>query len=193
MLYEAKGQWQQAETKYQTLLELQPSDAFAYKRKVAIAKAQGNLGAAIEALKQYLDTFMADQEAWRELAEIYIALQKYSQAAFCYEELILMETANATWHLMYAEVQYTLGGLENLRIARKYYASAIKLSAGKNLRSLYGLCMCSAVLSQTKGRAKDEEGTELQSLASSVIMKKYKEKCPNKARLVTSFLEKQKL
>ena len=39
------------------------------------------------------------------------------------------------------KVQYTIGGVENLKIAKKYYASAIKLSAGKNLRALYGLCL----------------------------------------------------
>ncbi|KAI5075517.1 hypothetical protein GOP47_0009593 [Adiantum capillus-veneris] len=192
MLYEAKGQWQQAEKKYQNLLELQPADAFIHKRKVAIAKGQGNLSSAVEALKQYLDIFMADHEAWRELAEIYISLQKYNQAAFCYEELIMMDTSNANWHLNYAEVYYTIGGVESLRIAKKYYASAIKLSAGKNLRALYGICLCSAAINQAKGRNKDEESIDLQSLASSVILKEYKEKCPKKLALVTSVLEKQK-
>ncbi|MCO5555336.1 hypothetical protein L7F22_008882 [Adiantum nelumboides] len=79
MLYEAKGQWQQAEKKYHNLLELQPADAFVHKRKIAIAKGQGNLSGAVEALRQYLDIFMADLEAWRELAEIYISLQKWGR------------------------------------------------------------------------------------------------------------------
>lgn len=193
MLCEAKGQWQQADKIYQQILEAQPSDAFAHKRKVAIAKGQGNLAGAVEALKQYLDTFMADHDAWRELAEIYVSLQKYNQAAFCYEELIMMEPSNATWHLKYAEVQYTIGGLESLKIAKRYYASTIKLSAGRNLRALYGLCLCGAAINQAKGRNKDEESTELQGLASSVILKEYKEKCPKKLALVTSVLEKQKL
>lgn len=193
MLYEAKGQWQQADKIYQQIIEAQPSDAFAHKRKAAIAKGQGNLAGAVEALKNYLDIFMADHDAWRELAEIYISIQKYNQAAFCYEELIMMEPSNATWHLKYAEVQYTMGGLESLKIAKRYYASAIKLSAGRNMRALYGLCLCDSAITQSKGRNKDEESTELQALASSVILKKYKEKCPKKLALVTSVLDKQKL
>lgn len=192
MLYEARGQWQQAEKKYHNLLELQPADALIHKRKIAIAKAQGNLSGAVDALKHYLDIFMADHEAWRELSEIYISLQKYSQAAFCYEELIMMDTSNAAWHLKYAEVQYTIGGLECLRIAKKYYASTIKLSAGKNLRALYGICLCSAAINQAKGRIKDEESTDLHTLAASVILKEYKDKCPKKLAFVTAVLEKQK-
>ncbi|MCD7459952.1 hypothetical protein HAX54_042395 [Datura stramonium] len=34
-----------------------------------MAKAQGNMSAAIDWLNKYLDLFMADHEAWRELAE----------------------------------------------------------------------------------------------------------------------------
>ena len=38
---------------------------------------------------------------------------------------------------------YTLGGLENLQTAKKYYASTINLSGGKNTRALYGVCLVS--------------------------------------------------
>lgn len=194
MWFEAKGQWQQADKIYTGLLEVQPLDPFIHKRKAAIAKGQGNLAGAVEALKQYIEIFMADHDAWRELAETYVFLQKYNQAAFCYEELLLMQTSNVLWHLRYAEVQYTLGGLENLKIAKKYYASAIKLSGGKNLRALYGVCLCAAAINQGKGRNKDEkESSDLQTLAASAIIKEYQVKCPRKVSLVTAVLEKQKL
>lgn len=74
---------------------------------------------------------MADHDAWRELAEIYVSLQmwdvqswliqhnmircentnlyddffaRYKQAAFCYEELILAQPTIPLYHLAYAEV-----------------------------------------------------------------------------------------
>ena len=38
---------------------------------------------------------------------------------------------------------YTLGGLENLQTAKKYYASTIDLTSGKNTRALFGVCLVS--------------------------------------------------
>ncbi|MCE2055387.1 hypothetical protein HAX54_042505 [Datura stramonium] len=39
------------------------------------------------------------------------------------------------------EVIYTLGGLENLQTARKYYASTIDLTGGRSTRALFGICL----------------------------------------------------
>ncbi|KAL6519613.1 hypothetical protein OROMI_032889, partial [Orobanche minor] len=123
-----------------SLLEDNQFDQIIHKRRVAIAKAQGNLSVAIEWLNKYLEIFMADHDAWRELAEIYVALRMYKQAAYCYEELILSQPTIPLYHLAYADVLYTLGGLENLNAAKKYYAAAIDLTCGKNVRALFGIC-----------------------------------------------------
>lgn len=42
------------------------------------------------------------------------------------------------------QVLYTLGGLENLQNAKKYYASTIDLTGGKNTRALFGICLVSS-------------------------------------------------
>jgi hypothetical protein len=42
---------------------------------VAISKALGKPSIAIELLNKYLELFMADHDAWRELAELYLSLQ----------------------------------------------------------------------------------------------------------------------
>lgn len=34
-----------------------------------------------------------------------------------------------------------MGGLENFQTAKKYYAAAIQLTGGKNIRALYGVCL----------------------------------------------------
>eukprot|EP00268_Persea_americana_P067330 TRINITY_DN9254_c0_g1_i2.p1 TRINITY_DN9254_c0_g1~~TRINITY_DN9254_c0_g1_i2.p1 ORF type:complete len:307 (+),score=56.66 TRINITY_DN9254_c0_g1_i2:257-1177(+) len=195
MLLEAKGSWAEAENAYARLLEDNPLDQAIHKRKVAIAKAQGNISSAIECLNKYLEIFMADHDAWRELAEIYVSLQMYKQAAFCYEELILSQPTVPLYHLAYAEVLYTLGGLENLQMAKKYYASTIDLTGGKNTRALFGICLCSVAVGQlTKGRNKDEkEASELPSLAATALMKEYKERAPDKLPLLTSTMKSMKL
>jgi hypothetical protein len=38
-------------------------------------------------------------------------------------------------------VLYTLGGIENLLTAKKYYSSTIDLTGGKNTRALFGICL----------------------------------------------------
>lgn len=42
---------------------------------------------------------------------------------------------------------YTLGGLENLQTAKKYYASTIDLTGGKSTRALFGICLVSESVS----------------------------------------------
>ena len=50
------------------------------------------------------------------------APQAYQQAAFCLEELLLHQPADAGRHLLYADTLYTLGGAHNWRTARTYYS-----------------------------------------------------------------------
>ncbi|KAG6509117.1 hypothetical protein ZIOFF_034511 [Zingiber officinale] len=211
MLLEAENSWAEAEKVYARLLEDNPLDQIIYKRKVAIAKAQGDLKVAVDFLNKYLEIFMSDHDAWRELAEIYVSLQMYKQAAFCYEELLLSQPTVSLYHLAYAEasslqlwflltafieqVLYTMGGLENLLTAKKYYASATTLSGGKNTRALYGICLCSAAISQlTKGRSKEEkESSDLPSLAAEALLRDYKYRAPKKLPLLNSMLKNMKL
>jgi tetratricopeptide (TPR) repeat protein len=107
LLLEAKGLWGEAEEAYASLLEDNPLDQAIHKRRVAISKALGKPSIAIELLNKYLELFMADHDAWRELAELYLSLQMYKQAAFCYEELILSQPTVPLYHLAYAEVSVT--------------------------------------------------------------------------------------
>ncbi|XP_073026131.1 uncharacterized protein [Primulina eburnea] len=195
MFLEAKGLWSEAEEAYTSLLEENQFDQVVHKRRVAMAKAQGNLSGAIELLNKYLEIFMADHEAWRELAEIYVSLQMYKQAAFCYEEVILAQPTVPLYHLAYADVLYTIGGLENLQAAKKYYAATIDLTGGKNVRALFGICLCASAIGQlAKGRNKeDKESLELQALSAVALEKDYKEKSPTKLSLVSSCLRSLKV
>ncbi|KAI9187055.1 hypothetical protein LWI28_023864 [Acer negundo] len=195
ILLEAKGSWTEAEKAYTSLLEDNPIDQLIHKRRIAIAKAQGDISGAIELLNKYLEIFMADHDAWRELADIYVSLQMYKQAVFCYEEVILAQPTVPLYHLAYADVLYTLGGLENLQTAKKYYASTIDLTGGKNTRALFGICLCTSAIAQlSKGRNKDEkESSELHSLAVTALEKDYKNTAPGKLPLLTAALKSLKI
>lgn len=194
MLLEAKGAWADAERAYAVILENNPNDQLVHKRKIAMAKAQGNTTLVVEYLNKYLEIFMADHDAWRELAETYVSLQMYKQAAFCYEELILAQPMVSLYQISYADVLYTMGGIENIQTAKKYYAAAIQLTGGKNIRALYGVCLCSGAINQlSKGRNKEEESSELQTLAAEVLTKEYKRQAPSKLPLVAEMLKTLKL
>ena len=39
-------------------------------------------------LNVYLSTFMTDTDAWAELSDMYLKLQMYKNASFCYESAI---------------------------------------------------------------------------------------------------------
>lgn len=41
------------------------------------------------------------------------------------------------------QVLYTLGGVENIQLAKKYYASTVDLTGGKNTKALFGICLVS--------------------------------------------------
>ncbi|KAJ0735237.1 putative ER membrane protein complex subunit 2 [Helianthus annuus] len=192
MLLEAKGSWAEAEKAYSSLLEDNALDQVISMRRVAMAKARGDILGAIDWLNKYLEIFMADHDAWRELAEIYVSLQMYKQAAFCYEELILSQPTIPLHHLAYADVLYTIGGLENLQTAKKYYASTIELAGGRNTRALYGICLCTSAIAQlTKG--KNNEDKEISRLAAAALEKDYKQISPDKVSLLASTLKTMKL
>src|SRR5207248_11509130 len=74
------------------------------KRVITIKKVQGDHAGMIATLTGYLDTYYNDTEAWLELWSAYLAQHHYQQAAFCMEELLLLQTANHFWHLKYAEI-----------------------------------------------------------------------------------------
>eukprot|EP00898_Chlorokybus_atmophyticus_P006398 jgi/Chlat1/675/Chrsp104S01149 len=191
MYVEATGDLEEANRIYDEMLEENPVDQHVLKRKVAMAKSHGPPAVAVDAVLKYLDVYSTDIDGWRELADMYTNLQMYKQAAFCYEELMLHLPQHWAFHRKYAEVLYTWGGVENFRLARKYYASAVELSSGTDIRALYGLTLTASQLASIKGAKPGEENAELQRLSSSALVKLYKFRAPSKEQLVSTVLNLQ--
>eukprot|EP00210_Caulerpa_lentillifera_P001375 g1323.t1 len=141
MLHEATDNLVRAERIYDDILSQDPANDVILKRKVAICKTKGNFIPAIQALVVYLDTFATDKEAWEELAQLYLKVQMYKQAAYCYEELLLLVPSQLTYSLRYADIMYTIGTVESLQTAQAYYSNAIDISQGTCVRALYGLVL----------------------------------------------------
>uniref|UniRef100_A0A668AV83 ER membrane protein complex subunit 2 n=1 Tax=Myripristis murdjan TaxID=586833 RepID=A0A668AV83_9TELE len=140
MRLEALERYDEANKHYDAILQDDPTNTAARKRKISILKAQGKSAEAIRELNEYLEQFVGDQEAWHELSELYINEHDYGKAAFCLEELMMTNPHNHLYCEQYAEVKYTQGGLENLELSRKYFAQALRLN-NRNMRALFGLYM----------------------------------------------------
>lgn len=173
MRLEAFDKYEEAEKIYDKILEAEPANAVVRKRLVAILKAQNRVGEAIKELNEYLKKFMSDQEAWTELAELYISQQDHKKARFCMEELILMNPHNHLFHQRYAEILYTLGGNENTEKARKYFAQALKLD-NNNMRALFGFFLSSAHLANSSKDVKmKKENSKFAAWAATQINERY--------------------
>uniref|UniRef100_A0A8C4UVN9 ER membrane protein complex subunit 2 n=1 Tax=Falco tinnunculus TaxID=100819 RepID=A0A8C4UVN9_FALTI len=152
MRFEAMERYDDAIQLYDRILQEDSTNTAARKRKIAIRKAQGKNLEAIRELNEYLEQFVGDQEAWHELAELYINEHDYAKAAFCLEELMMTNPHNHLYCQQYAEVKYTQGGLENLELSRKYFAQALKLN-NRNMRALFGLYMDGELMKSTSTSA----------------------------------------
>uniref|UniRef100_A0A8D0NPZ1 ER membrane protein complex subunit 2 n=2 Tax=Sus scrofa TaxID=9823 RepID=A0A8D0NPZ1_PIG len=150
MRFEAMERYDDALQLYDRILQEDPTNTAARKRKIAIRKAQGK-----------------NVEAIRELNEIVFS-------AFCLEELMMTNPHNHLYCQQYAEVKYTQGGLENLELSRKYFAQALKLN-NRNMRALFGLYMsASHIASNPKASAKTKkDNMKYASWAASQINRAY--------------------
>ena len=173
MRLEAFDKYEEAEQIYNKILEAEPANAVVRKRLVAILKAQNRVGEAIKELNEYLKKFMSDQEAWTELAELYISQQDHKKAKFCMEELILVNPHNHLFHQRYAEILYTIGGNENMEKARKYFAQALKLD-NNNMRALFGFFLASAHLANSSKDVKTKkENSKFAAWAATQVNERY--------------------
>lgn len=136
--YERVGDHDEAIRQYNEMIEDDETNTGPRKRKIAILISQRKNVEAIKELCDYLKKFMNDQEAWKELCELYMLEQDYSKAIFCMEELLLSHPLSHIYHTRLAEMYYTLGTHESLEQARSYYSQALKLNES-NVRALHGL------------------------------------------------------
>lgn len=159
LLLEAQGKFDAAKTLYDAMITAQPANRLAHKRRAALAKARGDPRAFMEALSSYLDIFSDDAEAWLEMAECHLSQGNCAQAAFCYEELVLLYPGNPAAHARLAEcmsgtlaasstlrehaegqssdaVEQRRKQKDRLRLARLHASEAVRLSDRKSAYAL---------------------------------------------------------
>jgi len=163
LLQEASGEIEYAEDNYNENIRNDPGDAASIKRIVSLYKHQGKLSDCVSELNKYLSVYQCDAEGWFELAEIYLSEYEYEKAAYCFEELIILNPANYIIYQRYAETKATIGGVENLKTAKKYYCQSARMSGFNSNRALLGLVVVCEQLQTMKGVSAAEK-TELKEL-----------------------------
>ena len=136
---EAAGDYNGAELMYDELLQDNPANLMALRRKYCLYKAQvGKDEQAMIALNTYLQQNYADTAAWYEMAQYRLELGDYKSAAYCLEETLLGAPADVSIHTQLAEVYASIGGIEHLLLARKHLAQALELDPDYR-RAQFGL------------------------------------------------------
>lgn len=156
MVYEAKGEYDEADKIYNNMLTKSEANTLALKRQISILRAKGDYRSAIMMLTDYLKNFSADISGWQELANLQHSLGKISEAAYCYEELILADPHNYLLHTKYAELLYSIGGIDKMVAARRHFVQAIHFKSKMNARAMLGTCMSANALLTVKGRNTSE-------------------------------------
>lgn len=138
LVLECEENYEIATEVYNKMIIENPSNSHAYKRKYCILKSQGKRKEARDALNSYLEDNGMDVGAWVEMANSCLNMGDYKGAAYCYEEIVLSSPMDSNVHCMLGEIYVTIGGKENLQLARKHLALSLELDP-TNLRAIYGL------------------------------------------------------
>ncbi|KAJ3503388.1 hypothetical protein NLJ89_g8454 [Agrocybe chaxingu] len=137
---------------YDELMNMDPSNAAVWKRRVSVLRRIGRIEKAVEELNEFLDTFYTDAEGWLELADVYASCNQYNSALQALAHVLLLTPQNPFAFLQYAETAYTAG---DVPLALKMFLVVIDMNdrededtipLGISVRAWWGIKLCSRQL-----------------------------------------------
>eukprot|EP00549_Striatella_unipunctata_P009572 CAMPEP_0118715516 /NCGR_PEP_ID=MMETSP0800-20121206/26924_1 /TAXON_ID=210618 ORGANISM="Striatella unipunctata, Strain CCMP2910" /NCGR_SAMPLE_ID=MMETSP0800 /ASSEMBLY_ACC=CAM_ASM_000638 /LENGTH=254 /DNA_ID=CAMNT_0006621705 /DNA_START=136 /DNA_END=900 /DNA_ORIENTATION=+ len=162
---EGVGDMGGAEKIYDEILKDFPFNTYVLKRKYCMLKQQvGKEIEAMAALNDYLKQNPADASAWKELSNVCLEMGDYKGAVFALEEVVLSSPLDAKSHCQLAEAYATVGGIANLKLARKHLAQSLELNPTDNRRALFMLVTVTKSYLEAVGKSKrdyDENDTDV--------------------------------
>ncbi|TYZ58052.1 hypothetical protein PybrP1_012705, partial [[Pythium] brassicae (nom. inval.)] len=175
---EQRGDYAQAEALYEDVLQENSANALVSKRRIAVLKAQKKTQEVILALNEFLRSYQTDQAA----VQTYLSIGAYRYGAFCYEELVLLNPMDAIFHSRLADIYTTLGGLDNLLMARKHYAHSLGINKHMNVRAYVGLLACTKAVAAHRSYKPDADdggmNARVQQLALDYLTQHYASHAP---------------
>ncbi|RVE44308.1 hypothetical protein evm_011032 [Chilo suppressalis] len=188
MVREAKEKYDEALEILDYIIKADETNAPARKRRIAIFKAQGQITEAIKELVDYLKKFMSDVEGWQQLCELYLSVGELQRAVFCAEEMLLHQPHCHFHHQRVADIRYTMGGVENMELAKSYYCQALKLNP-ENMRATLGLFLTTTnLLNHYKSSGNSAKRKEAWKLSQWTQTKAAKRTATKKIKLTKMLL-----
>lgn len=187
MYLESIGKGEEANTTYETGLQtIDSQNLMMLHRKVALEKGRGDIAGALDLLHKHLEIQLGDWQAWYEAGKLHAKQGSYSEAIFCLEEVLMHQPADIATQILLADCMYASGSQEQVALAKKYYASVVEMTDGNNIKSLYGICLCTAKMHHMK--CKESEET-LSKLAGETLLREYALKSPDLVPSVKKVLD----
>lgn len=143
---EARGAWTAALRVYMRIVEEDPLRAAAYKRQIAMLKAQRRVPEAIALLNYFLRHFSTDVDGWAELTALCLAEGRMEHALFAANEVLIHSPSRFAAHVLVADVHMTMGGYQNWLSARRHYSASLSARRKGNMRALYGMWLAASAL-----------------------------------------------
>jgi len=169
---EAAGDLEGATALYDSMLKENPANSVALRRKYAMLRSRpGQEANAREALNVYLENNSGDGAGWAEMGDLGHDRGDSRAASFAYEEVTLSSPLDAPAHRRLGELYATVGGISNLKMARKHLAQSLELDPS-DVRTLYGLvAVADAYLKENSqaGKSKREAEEEDAEVAKELI------------------------
>ena len=173
MYFESVGSFDEARATYDAALRIDPDNLMINHRVAALKAGRGDIVGALEDLHKHLTTHLGDYQAWYEAGKLHTRQGAYAKAVFCFEEVLMHQPGDMQLTLTVADCLYACGGVQNVCLARKYYASVVESSGGASVKALLGVCQCCARLgessneSQSRGKGGQSEcGSRTESLGT---------------------------
>lgn len=168
---EASADFDKAIAIYDQLLIDNPANLVALQRKYCIARAQRKEPAqVIAALNEYLGQQLSDVSGWYEMSKLRLSIADFKGAAYALEQVVLGCPLDSNVHMQLAEVYATVGGLENLLLARKHMAQALELD-GTNMRAKFGLVSVANQYLEESVEASKKDTDEHEKLVAKELVK----------------------
>ncbi|CAA18435.2 TPR repeat protein oca3 [Schizosaccharomyces pombe] len=162
MFLEATASEKDAMSYYNSKLSEDPTHTVIYKRKLALLRSMGQTKECIQGLINYLDTFYNDLEAWAELADIYVSVEAFESAIFCYEEMVLLQPFEPRLFARLGDLYFVLAqsNATNYWFSLKHYCRSVEICE-EYFHGWFGISKCCQQLLELSR-------TELKRLLSKV-------------------------
>ena len=122
----------------------------------------------IDLWNEYLEVYMNDPYAYNELGEVYLMVNEYDKAAFCFEELLLYSPNDYKILNKLGDIYTSKNNAEDAKTAIKFYSRSILIQPTP--RAFFGIQNCASIIKKL-----DEKTKKLVNISKKELSKMYED------------------